>query len=141
MVGDPIADMIVRIKNAGTAGNELVSIPFSNLKFEVANVLKNEGYIKSVEVIGKDKAPSSRKLEIGISYLEKPALSSELRRPRVNGAERISKQSRRIYIKKNELNALLKKKGLFVVSTTSGILSSKVALEKGLGGEILFRIW
>lgn len=141
MVGDPIADMVIRIKNAGNAGNDFVSIPYSNIKFEIANLLKNEGFVKSVEVIGKDKSPSSKKLEIGVSYVEKPALSSELRRPRISGVERISKQSRRVYIKKSGLNILSRKRGLFVISTTSGILSSKVALEKGLGGEVLFRIW
>lgn len=141
MVGDPIGDMINRIKNAGMAGNDAVSVPYSNLKFEIANLLKNEGYIKSVEVMGKDKSASSKSLEIGISYSERPALSSELRRPKINGAERISRSSKRVYIKSNEIFSLLKKRGLFVLSTTSGIMSLKNAKEKKLGGEILFRIW
>ena len=62
MVGDPIGDMITRIKNASMAGLDSVTIPFSRIKFEIAEVLKNAGYLKSVEVAGKDKLPSLKKI-------------------------------------------------------------------------------
>ncbi len=141
MVGDPIGDMITRIKNASMAGIDSVSIPFSNIKFEIANVLKNEGYIKSVEIIGKDKSPVVKKLEIGIAYFEKPAVSSESRKSKVQGVERISKLSRRVYTKSRELSAFGRKKGIVILSSTSGIITAKTAKEKGLGGEPLLRIW
>ncbi|MEI6296805.1 MAG: 30S ribosomal protein S8 [bacterium] len=140
MVGDPIADMITRIKNASCAGKDSIVISFSKIKNEIANVLKDEGYLKSVDVIGKDKLPYLRKLELGIAYFDKAALSSENRKPRVQDVKRMSKLSRRTYITKNEL-AANNSRGVSVLSTTSGILTGKMAKQKGLGGELLFKIW
>ena len=141
MVGDPIGDMIIRIKNAGMAGKDSVTIPFSNIKFEIANILKNEGYLKAVEVLGKDKSPVVKKLELGIAYLEKPALSAGRSKSKVQDVLRVSKLSKRVYVSLNDLGAMRKTRGISLVSTTKGILTGKSAKEKGVGGELLFRIW
>jgi len=142
MVGDPIGDMITRIKNAGMAGKDSVILPFSKIKFEIANVLKNEGYIKSIEIIGKDKVGEHKKLELGISYLDKNTAANNGKIvPKINDVLRVSKPSRRTYISLDELKSVLHKKGMCIISSNRGIVSDKSAKEKGVGGELLFRIW
>ena len=141
MVGDPIADMITRIKNASMAGKDSIVIPFSKLKLEIAEVLKNEGFLSSVEVLGKDKLQTLKKLELGIAYFEKPALSSGSRKPKVREVKRVSKPSRRIYADLSQLGSSKGARGVSILSTTKGIITGKMAKEKGVGGELLFKIW
>ena len=141
MVGDPIGDMIIRIKNASMAGIDSITIPFSRMKFEIAEVLKNAGYLKSVEVSGKDKLPALKKLELGIAYYEKAALTTGNRKPKVNDVERVSKPSRRIYSSLENILSSRKTRGLSVLSSTKGIITNKMAKESKVGGELLFRIW
>lgn len=117
MVGDPIADMITRIKNASMANLDSIVIPFSKLKLEIAEVLKNEGFLKSVEFTGKDKLPTLKKIELGIAYQERPALSVGARMPRVKGVQRVSKLSKRVYISLPELQSK-RSRGVSILSTT-----------------------
>lgn len=143
MVGDPIADMITRIKNAASAGNDSVSVPFSKIKLEIANLLKDEGYLKSVES-SNDKIASAKKIDMTLSYISGNGAYGQ-RKSRVNDVLRVSKLSRRVYVSVQDLKKGVgyskAGKGIVVLSTTSGIVTSKTAIEKGLGGEVLFKIW
>ncbi len=127
---DPIADMIVRIKNASDSRKESVSIPYSQLKFEIATALAKEGYVKSVSKKGK---VVGKTLEIELLY------SGDT--PRVQGVRRISKPSRRLYQKAKEMRPVKNGFGSNMISTPKGILSGKSARKEHLGGEVLFEIW
>jgi small subunit ribosomal protein S8 len=127
---DQIANFITQIKNAGNAGHESVSSPYSKLKHAIAEVLKKEGFVKDVEV----KTEKSKKV-LAISLIV------ENRTPRINGVERISKPSKRIYKKAEEIRPVKNGYGALVVSTSAGVMSGKDAKRQKLGGEALFAIW
>jgi small subunit ribosomal protein S8 len=145
MVGDPIADLITRIKNAATAGKDSVSVPFSKIKLEIANLLKAEGYLSSVEESGNEKLVSARQIKMGLTRIAAANGAVGMKKAKLNGVERVSKPSRRIYASVQEIKGGEKHakagKGVLVISTTSGIVTGKTAVEKGLGGEVLFKIW
>lgn len=145
MVGDPIADLITRIKNAATAGKDSVSVPFSKLKLEIANLLKAEGYLSAIEETGKEKLVSARHIKMDLVRIGNANGAIGMKKAKVTGVERVSKPSRRIYATSEEIRSGAKHakagRSLLVVSTTAGIVSGKTAVEKGLGGELLFKIW
>jgi len=127
---DPIANMLTAIKNAGQAGRESVVVSHSKLKEEIAKVLKAEKFIKDVEK--KTKA-------------QKPVLSIDLfldnRMPKVKGAKRISKPSKRVYTKASDIRAVKQGYGILVLSTPKGVMAGYKAKKAGVGGEALFSIW
>jgi small subunit ribosomal protein S8 len=131
MINDPLGDMLIRIKNAGLAKLEKTVVPYSKLKFEVANVLMKEGYIKSFSVKGKKVR---KHIEVEIAYSDGGV-------PRVEDLKRISKLSRRVYLGARDIRPVMNGTGLMVVSTPKGLLSSKEARRQNLGGEALFSIW
>jgi small subunit ribosomal protein S8 len=130
MVTDPIADMITRIKNAGSAGSSSVLVPYSKLKMSIAELLEKEGYIKSV---GKKGKKIAKTIELGLIYNEGE--------PRVQGAERVSKFSKRVYQKAKGIRPVKNGYGLLVLTTPKGIISDTDAREQNVGGEVLFKIW
>ncbi len=130
MVTDPIADLIIRIKNASDAGKASVTVPYSALKENIAHTLVKGGYIASVEVKGKK---IDKTLEIVLAYI-----GSE---PRVHGIDRISKPSRRLYQKSKDIRMFKSGFGNIVFSTPQGILLDADAKKLKVGGEILFKIW
>src|SRR3989344_1517164 len=108
---DPISDMLTRIRNAGAVNKETVSMPFSKMKQEIANVLKKANLILDFEKKGRNV--SGKKLELGLKYVESY--------PAISGAKRISKPGQRIYIKHNEIFS--KKNGAVkIISTSKGIM-------------------
>ena len=130
MVTDPISDLIIRIKNAGPVRKETVSMPHSKLKQAIAEVLKNHKFISSVEVKGKGVDAT---LEIGIAYNGTT--------PRVNGVERVSKSSCRVYKGVKDIRYAKGGSVLTVYSTPKGILTDKQARKEMVGGEVLFKMW
>ena len=123
---DPIADMLVRIKNALAVGKPVVSMPASKLKLAIANLLKAEGYIADVRGSGEG---AQAKLEIVLKYYEgKPVIAR---------IERVSRSGLRVYRGKNELPKVLNGLGISIVSTSSGIMTDAQARTKGLGGEVI----
>lgn len=130
MVSDPVADLITRIKNASASGKVSVAVPFSKLAYEVAELLKKEGFVKSVEKRGKKIKPL---LSLELVY--------ENGAPLVRGAERVSRLSRRVYLKKADIRPVKSGQGLLVISTSKGLRSGDAARGEGLGGEALFKIW
>ncbi|MEK7148401.1 MAG: 30S ribosomal protein S8 [Patescibacteria group bacterium] len=127
---DPIADMLIRIKNGGTAGKDIAEMPFSQLKENIAKVLFAQGYIASYAKKGKKVGKT---LEIGIAY--------EGKSPRVSEILRMSKPSRRFYLKADEIKQIRNGYGLVIISTPKGIMTGDEARKGRVGGEALFKIW
>jgi len=128
---DPIADMLTRIRNANSAKFKTVDIPASNMKKDIAEILFNEGYIKSYEEIKNDNQGIIR---ISLKYTEKG-------KKVISGLKRISKPGLRIYASKDELPKVLNGLGIALISTSKGVMTDKKARELGVGGEVLAYIW
>jgi small subunit ribosomal protein S8 len=127
---DPIANMIVMIKNASRAGNELVAFPYSKIKFEIAETLLRSGYIKHVS---KKSKKGSELIEVGLLYTNDV--------PRIGDVLRVSKVSRRTYIGVSDLKPFKNGRGAFVLSTPKGILTDREAKKEHVGGEVILSIW
>jgi len=127
---DPIADMINMMKNAGNAGRDTVVVSYSKMKESIAEVLKSEGFVKSYEKKSVKGRPS---LEL--------TLILENRIPKIKGVKRVSKPSKRMYVKSTEIRAVKQGYGALVVSTPAGVLSGREAKKQKVGGEALFQIW
>jgi small subunit ribosomal protein S8 len=131
VMSDPIADMLTRIRNAGKAKFNSVDIPGSKLKIELARVLKDEGFIRNYKFI-KDKKQGI--LRVYLKYDEKETHA-------IYGLERVSKPSRRVYAGGKDLKPVLNGMGIAILSTSTGIMTDKMARAKNVGGEILCNIW
>jgi len=130
-ITDPIADMLTRIRNAGSSKHKTVDIPASNMKVSIANILLNEGYIKAFEEIKNDTQGIIR---VTLKYDEN---GSKI----ISGLKRISKPGLRVYAGKDKLPKVLNGLGIALISTSKGIKTDKEAREIGLGGEVLAYIW
>lgn len=127
---DPIGDMINSLKTAARAGKTGVALPLSNLKFEIAKLLEAEGYLKGVNQAGK----KTRKfINCELVY--------QAGAPKIMGVKRVSKPSRRVYIKSRDLSRVNKNRGLAILSPPAGILTGRAASESKVGGELMFTIW
>ena len=130
-ITDPIADMLTRIRNANTAKHETVEIPASNMKKQIAQILVDEGYIKSYNVIDDGKQGV---IKVILKY--GPNKSAVLR-----GAKRVSKPGLRIYVGKDEVPKVMRGLGVAIVSTSKGVMTDRAARKNGVGGEVLAFIW
>ena len=130
-ITDPIADMLTRIRNANTSKHATVDVPSSNIKKAIAQILADEGYIKSFEEIKDEKQGIIR---ITLKYDEKG-------KKVISGLKRISKPGLRIYASKDELPKVLNGLGTALISTSKGIKTDREARKEGLGGEVLAYIW
>jgi small subunit ribosomal protein S8 len=130
MSTDPIADMLTRIRNAVSIRKNEVSLPHSNLKQRVADVLVNNNYLEKVEVVGEDKFKT---LKITINGPDRNANITEI--------ERISKPGRRQYSPASSIPVVKSGRGLVIVSTSKGIMSGKDAKQLGLGGELICKVY
>jgi small subunit ribosomal protein S8 len=128
---DPIADFLTRIRNACNARHRRVDIPASNLKLKIAELLVDMNYLRSVDYIEDSKQGI---LRIRLKYT--PDSESV-----ISGLERISKPGLRIHMTKKDLVKGSRKMGSLVLSTSQGLMTDKNALEAGVGGEALFRVW
>lgn len=124
---DPIADMLVRIKNAAAVRKPTVKMPSSKIKAAIAKVLKDEGYI--VDFRTADVAPGKTELEVVLKYYEG--------RPVIERLERFSRSGRRQYRGKAELPKVLGGLGVAIISTSKGIMTDSQARQQGVGGEVL----
>ncbi|MBN2495151.1 MAG: 30S ribosomal protein S8 [Deltaproteobacteria bacterium] len=130
-VNDPISDFLTRIRNACQAGKEEVSIPASNLKRSLAEILKGEGYIEDVTFV-----PDRRQglLVLQLRY-------GERRKPIIQGLRRESRPGRRIYVSSDELPRVRSGLGTAVISTSRGVMTDRQARRDRLGGEYLCSVW
>ena len=131
MVTDPIADFIIRLKNAGAVKKTSVSVPFSILKMAVAEKLKDAGYVKAVEKKGKKVRKT---LDVVLEY-------SETGSHKIAGVKRISKPGRRVYKSVREIRPVRYGHGALILSTPKGIMTDTEARQEKVGGEALFEIW
>lgn len=127
---DPIADMIIRIKNALLARHSEVSMPHSKLKQSIAKILVAEGYIEGVEVKSDSIVPQ---IMIKLKYQGKT--------PAITDVRRISKPGRRLYAPANQIPRALGGYGITIVSTSKGVITDTQARKQNVGGEIICQIW
>ena len=128
---DPIADMLSRVRNANNAHHDTVSMPSSKLKVNIANILKQEGYIADFAV---EDARVGKTLTIELKY-------GPSRERSISGIRRVSKPGLRIYAKSTNLPRVLGGLGVAIISTSQGLLTDRQATEKGVGGEVLAYVW
>ena len=131
-MSDPIADMLTRIRNANTAKHDTVDVPSSKMKFAIANILLNEGYIKKLDVV-EDKG--FKNLHITLKY------GADRNDKVITGLKRISKPGLRVYAGRDELPRVLGGLGIAIISTNQGVVTDKKARELQVGGEVLAFIW
>ncbi len=131
MYTDPIADMLNRIRTAQAVGKEAVDVPFSLLKYNIAECLEKEGFVGKV---AKKKKEKKNLFSISLKYDEKGE-------PVITELKRVSSPGQRIYKKGKELKKIRGGRGVSVVSTPKGVLSNKEARETGLGGEVICEVW
>ena len=130
---DPIADMLTRIRNGLTAKHETVSVPASNMKKAIANILVEEGYIKSATIV-KDEKGIQDSILIELKYGPNNTKV-------ISGLKRISRPGLRIYAKCDEIPKVLNGLGIAIVSTSKGIMTDKKARAINAGGEVLAYVW
>lgn len=130
-ITDPIADMLTRIRNAGTARHTVVDVPASKMKKAIAQILLDEGYIKSFEVVEGNVQGIIR---ITLKYVES-------RQKAITGLKRVSKPGLRVYAGAAELPKVLRGLGIAIVSTSRGVMTDKKARELNVGGEVLAFVW
>ena len=131
VVTDPIADFLTRIRNANMVYIEKVEIPASQTKMAMANILKEEGYIKDVEYVEDGKQGIIR------VYMKYAANRERV----ISNLKRISRPGLRVYAKKDELPKVLGGLGIAIVTTSNGLMTDKKARKAGLGGEVLCYVW
>lgn len=131
MLTDPVADMLTRIRNANQALQDTVEMPNSRLRSDIAQLLKDEGYIDSFQVKGGESFDT---LVIVLRF-------GENRERVINGLKRVSKPGRRIYARKERLPRVLGGMGTAIISTSKGIMTGRRAEELGIGGEVVCFVW
>ena len=131
-ITDTIADMLTRIRNANSAKHDSVDIPASNMKKAIAQILVDEGYVKSYQVIDDDKQGIIR---ITLKY-QGPSKS-----PVLMGLRRVSKPGLRIYSSSEDMPKVMKGIGTAIVSTSKGVMTDKKARKENVGGEVLAFVW
>ena len=127
---DPIADMLTRIRNANQNRAASVEVPASNVKLEIARILKDEGFIEDYAVTGEGV---QKMMTLTLKYKNKERV--------ITGLKRISKPGLRVYSKAEELPTVLNGLGIAIISTSKGIMTDKEARESSLGGEVIAYVW
>lgn len=130
-ITDPIADMLTRIRNAGSARHETVDVPNSKMKKAIAEILLEEGYIKSFQLIDDG---TQGVIRITLNYL--PGKEKA-----IQGLRRVSKPGLRVYAGADELPQVLRGLGIAIISTSKGIMTDKKARAQHVGGEVLAFVW
>lgn len=129
-ITDPIADMLTRIRNAGSAGHPSCTVPASKLKAAVGQILLDEGYIESMEI-----------LDEGIQGTIKITLKYHDHKNAIQGMKRISRPGLRVYSDAQNMPKVLNGLGIAIVSTSKGVMTDRSARKQNVGGEVLAYIW
>jgi len=131
MMTDPVADMLTRIRNANIAYSEQLELPSSKLKAALADILKQEGYIRDFAV---EPTRPQATLKIALKYTRD-------RERALTGVRRISKPGLRVYAKRHEVPRVLGGLGTAIISTSSGLMTDRQARQAGVGGEVIAYVW
>ena len=129
-ITDPIADMLTRIRNANSARHDTVDVPASNMKKSIAQILLDEGYIKSYQIVDDG---TQGVIHITLKYNGKDKV--------ITGLRRVSKPGLRVYVGADELPRVLRGLGIAIVSTSKGVMADKAARAAHVGGEVLAFVW
>jgi small subunit ribosomal protein S8 len=135
---DPIADMLTRIRNANRALHDSASMPTSNIKEEIARILKDEGYIKDFRVV---EATDDKGQPLPYKMLVVELKFARDRRRVITDLKRVSKPGRRVYARKDRLPRVLGGLGTAIMSTSVGVITNRQAAERGVGGEVIAFVW
>ncbi len=127
---DPIADMLIKIKNAGLAKKETVTFPYSKIKLAILETLQKNSFVKSVSKKGKKVV---KNLEVVLAY--------EGNFPKISEVKRISKTSKRVYVRSDEIHPVRNGFGLMILSTNKGVMTGDMAKKEKVGGEVICKIW
>jgi small subunit ribosomal protein S8 len=141
---DPIADMLTRIRNANKAMHDTTEMPTSRLKEEIARILKEEGYITDFRVVSADDfnaGQEDKKKHRAFDTLVVELKFGRNRERVLTDLKRVSKPGRRVYARKDRLPRVLGGMGTAILSTSGGLITSKTAEERGVGGEVVCFIW
>ena len=130
-ITDTVADLLTRIRNANSAKHETVDVPASNMKKAISQILLEEGYIKSIQVIEDGKQGT---IHITLKY-------GENKTPVIQGLRMVSKPGLRIYTNVEDMPKVLKGLGIAILSTNKGIMTDKQARKENVGGEVLAYVW
>ena len=132
-INDPLADTLTRIRNANMAKHDVVDIPSSNIKKAIGNILRDEGYIRNLEVVADERGIETIRitLKYGANRNDKV----------ISGIKRISKPGLRVFASSQELPKVLGGLGVAIISTNQGVLTDKKARELKVGGEVLAFVW
>ena len=128
---DPIADLLTRVRNANTAKHEIVEVPSSTIKKEIANIMLQEGYLKNIEEYNDGVVPMMR---LAMKY-------GQNKERVITGLKRISKPGLRVYSKNEDIPKVLNGLGVAIISTSKGLVADREARKLGLGGEVICYIW
>ena len=131
MLTDPIADMLTRIRNANKAMHDSAQMPSSRMKEEIARLLKDEGYIKDFRVV---EGTPFETLVVELKF-------GRNRQRVISGLKRVSRPGRRVYARKDRLPRVLGGMGTAILSTSNGLVTSRTAEQKGIGGEVICFVW
>ena len=131
MISDPIADMLTRVRNALKARHPKVDVPASNLKTEIARILKDEGYILNYKIVDDDNHKAIR------VYLKYTANNQRV----ISNLERVSRPGCRVYVGHKDIPKVLGGLGVNILTTPKGVMTGKAARAQGVGGELLCQIW
>ena len=131
-MSDPIADMLIRIRNANTAKHDTVDVPSSKMKLAIADILVKEGFIKKYDVV---EDGNFKTIRITLKY------GKDKNEKIISGIKRISKPGLRIYANKEDMPKVLGGLGVAIISTNQGVITDKQARELGVGGEVLAFVW
>jgi small subunit ribosomal protein S8 len=131
---DPIADMLTRLRNANQAYHDRVSMPYSKIKANIAEVLKSEGYIAGWAVEEPEEGAIGKRLVVALKF-------GQSRERSLAGIRRVSKPGLRVYAKSPELPRVLGGLGVAIISTSQGLLTDRQARKRGVGGEVLAFVW
>ena len=134
---DPIADMFTRIRNASAVKKPEIALPMSKLKYEVAKILENEGWIKKIEIVPggfKGKHNNFDELLIKLKYRKNG-------KPQISSIKRVSRPGLKVYVSKNEIPTVLNNFGIAIISTSRGLMTNKEAKKQQIGGEVIGEIF
>ncbi len=139
-MSDPIADMLNRIRNAQAVLKNTVDIPFSVLKYEIANILKKNNFI---EKVGKKTKAGKKIIRITLKYHSETSDNNRnvQKQPMISGLKRISKPGQRIYSTSKKMKKVQRGYGIAIISTSKGLMTDKEARKQNLGGEVICEIW